>query len=135
MVDVALGRADKKRGTEVGGDMLRPLPVDIVISVPLWLLTPHPTHQHVTVIDYSTELSQARRVSAHPLVAPAGLPSTWRATSVSSSGGSGAPIVFHLGYVTPSGDYAAVEESDGPVAGYLLTLEGKSPQSLDSVRV
>ena len=132
MVPVA---TDKKRGTEVVGDMLRSLAVVIVIIIPLWLLIPHHTHQHVTVIDYSTELSQARRVSAHPLVAPAGLPATWRPTSVSSSGGSGTPTVFHLGYVTPAGDYAALEESDGPVAAYLVTLEGKTPQSLDSVRV
>jgi hypothetical protein len=126
---------DKKRGTEVVGDMLRSLAVVIVVIIPLWLLIPHHTHQHVTVIDYSTELSQARRVAAHPLVAPGGLPATWRPTSVSSSGGSGMPTVFHLGYVTPAGDYAALEESDGPVGAYLLTLEGKTPQSLDSVRV
>ncbi|BEP12217.1 hypothetical protein acdb102_05280 [Acidothermaceae bacterium B102] len=132
MVRVAM---DKKRGTEVVSDMLRSLAVVIVVIIPLWLLIPHHTRQHVTVIDYSTELSQARRVSAHPLVAPAGLPSAWRPTSVSSSGGSGTPLVFHLGYVTPAGDYAALEESDGPVAGYLVTLEGKTPQSLDSVRV
>src|SRR5450432_1616836 len=80
---------DKKRGTEVVSDMLRSLAVVAVVIVPLWFLIPHHTHQHVTVIDYSTELNQVRRVSAHPLVAPAGLPSTWRATSVSSSGGSG----------------------------------------------
>src|SRR3954452_21270294 len=112
MVSVA---TDKKRGSEVVSDMLRSLAVVLVVIVPLWFLIPHHTHQHVTVIDYRSELNQARRVSAHTLLAPSGLPSTWRATSVSSSGGSGKPIVFHLGYITPAGDYAAVEESDGPV--------------------
>lgn len=126
---------DKKRGTEVVSDMLRSLAVVIVVIVPLWLLIPHHSHQHVTPIGYSTELAQARRVAAHPLVAPAGLPATWQPTSVSSTGGSGKPTVFHLGFVTPAGQYAAVEESDGAVGPYLLTLEGKTPQTLDSVRV
>ena len=106
-----------------------------MVIVPLWILIPHHTHQHVTVIDYSTELNQARRVSAHPLVAPSGLPATWRATSVSSSGGSGKPVVFHLGYVTPAGDYAGVEESDGAAGPYLVSLLGKAPTTLDPVRV
>ena len=126
---------DKKRGTEVVSDMLRSLALVIVVIVPLWFLLPHHSSQHVTVIDYSTELSQARRVADHPVVAPAGLPATWRATSVSSTGGSGKPIVFHLGYVTPAGEYASVEESDGAVGPYLLSFVGKTPQTLDSVRV
>jgi Protein of unknown function (DUF4245) len=126
---------DKKRGTEVVSDMLRSLAVVGVIIVPLWFIIPHHTKQHVTVIDYSTALSETRRVSAHPVLAPQGLPSAWRATSVSSSGGSGKPVVFHLGFVTPAGDYAAVEESDGPSAAYLVTLEGKAPRTLTPVRV
>jgi hypothetical protein len=54
---------------------------------------------------------------------------------VSASGGNGKPIVFHIGFVTPAGDYAAVEESDGPQAGYLVTLLGKTPKGLGDVRV
>jgi hypothetical protein len=132
MVDVA---TDKKRGTEVVGDMLRSLAVVGLIIVPLWLLIPHHTNQRVTVIDYSTALSQAERLSSQQVVAPAGLPATWRATSVSVSGGSGHPVVFHLGFVTPAGDYAALEESNGPADGYLQTLLGKTPQGLNDVRV
>lgn len=132
MVDVA---TDKKRGTEVISDMLRSLAVVGVIVVPLWLLIPHHTKQRVTVIDYSTALAQAERLSSHQVLAPTGLPATWRATSVSTSGGSGQPLVFHLGYVTPAGDYAAVEESNGPQDAYLLTLLGKKPQGLNDVQV
>ena len=132
MVDVA---TDKKRGSEVVSDMVRSLAVVAVIIVPLWLLIPHHTHQHVTVIDYSAALSETRRVSTLPVLAPAGLPARWRPTSVSSSGGSGQPVTFHLGYVTPAGDYAALEESDRPAAGYLVSLEGKTPTLLTPVRV
>jgi hypothetical protein len=132
MVGVA---TDKKRGTEVVSDMLRSLAVVGVIIVPLWLLIPHHTAQRVTVIDYSTALNQAERLSAHQVLAPAGLPATWRATSVSTSGGSGGPVVFHLGFVTPAGDYAALEESNGSRDGYLTTLLGKTAKPLGDVRV
>jgi hypothetical protein len=132
MVDVA---TDKKRGTEVISDMLRSLAVVGVIIVPLWLLIPHHTQQRITVIDYSTALSQAERLSSHEVRSPYGLPATWRATSVSSSGGNGHPVVFHLGFVTPAGDYAALEESNGPAAAYLTTLLGKTPRALADVQV
>ena len=132
MVDVA---TDKKRGTEVISDMLRSLAVVGVIIVPLWLLIPHHTQQRVTVIDYSTALAQAQRLSSHELRAPAGLPATWRATSVSTSGGDGHPVVFHLGFVTPDGDYASLEESNGPEDAYLVTLLGKTPKGLNDVQV
>lgn len=132
MVDVA---TDKKRGTEVIADMLRSLAVVGVIIVPLWLLIPHHTKQQVTVIDYSTALSQAERLSSQAVRSPAGLPATWRATSVSTAGGNGHPVVFHLGFVTPAGDYAALEESNGPANAYLLTLLGKTPKSLADVQV
>jgi hypothetical protein len=54
---------------------------------------------------------------------------------VSSSGGIGKPIVFHLGYVSPAGAYAGVEESDGAAGSYLVGLLGKTPTTLDPVRV
>lgn len=132
MVDVA---TDKKRGTEVISDMLRSLAVVGVVIVPLWLLIPHHTHQHVTVIDYSTELRQAQRVSAQQVVGPSGLSASWRATSVSLTGGDPDPVAFHLGFVTPDGDYAALEESNRPRTAYLATLLGKTAKPLPDVRV
>lgn len=123
----------KKRGTEVVTDMLRSLAVVAVVIVPFWFIIPHHTKQHVTVVDYSTALNETRRVSTHPVLAPVGLPPGWRATSVSTSGGGSKPVVFHLGFLTPKGQYAAVEQSDGPAAAYLASLEGKAPRSLAPV--
>jgi hypothetical protein len=127
--------ATKKRGTEVLTDMLLSLGVVLVVVVPLWLIIPHHAKQTVTVVDYSSALSETRRVATGHVVAPVGLPATWRATSVSSSGGGGKPVVFHLGYLTPSNQYVDVEQSDGPSAAFLASLEGKSPQALPPVQV
>lgn len=127
--------ANKKRGTEVISDMLRSLAVVGVIIVPLWLLIPHHSKQKVTVVDYTTALNQARRLTTHHLVAPSGLPATWRASNVTTSGGNGHPVVFHLGYVTPANEYASLDESDGNEDGFLQSLLGKKPTGLSDVTV
>jgi hypothetical protein len=127
--------ATKKRGTELISDMLRSLAVVGVVIVPLWLLIPHHSKQKVTVVDYSTALSQARRLTPHHIVAPQGLPATWRASNVTTSGGNGKPVVFHLGYVTPTNQYASLDESDGNVDAFLRSLLGKKPSALADVHV
>ena len=127
--------ANKKRGTELISDMLRSLAVVGVVIVPLWLLIPHHTKQKVTVVDYSTALSQARRLTTQHLVAPAGLPTTWRPSNVTTSGGNGKPVVFHLGYVTPTNQYASLEESDGAQSAFVQTLLGGKPVGLPDVTI
>src|SRR4051794_27989587 len=129
------GVATKKRGTELISDMVLSLAAVIVVIVPLWLLIPHHTKQHVTVVDYKPVLSESRRVSPVPLLAPAGLPAAWRATSVSTTGGHGTPYRFHLGFLTPSNQYAAAEQSDGSRAALLTSVAGKKAQQLPPVRV
>ena len=95
---------------------------------------PAPQQQHVTVIDYSTALSQARRLSDHPCSRPPVFRRPWRPSNVTTSGGNGKPVVFHLGFVTPAGHYAPLEESDGPQAAYLAGSARASADGLDSVR-
>ena len=127
--------ANKKRGTELISDMLRSLAVVGVVIVPLWLLIPHHSKQKVTVVDYSTALSQARRLTQHHVVAPEGLPATWRPSNVTTSGGNGKPVVFHLGYVTPTNQYASLDESDGGRDSFVQSLAGKRSTALPDVRV
>ena len=127
--------ANQKRGTELISDMLRSLAVVGVVIVPLWLLIPHHSKQKVTVVDYSTALSQARRLTPHHIVAPQFLPATWRPSNVTTSGGNGKPVVFHLGYVTPTNQYASLDESDGDVDAFLQSLLGKKPSPLADVHV
>src|SRR5437763_86118 len=103
MVDVAT----KKRGTELISDMMLSLAVVFVVIAPLWLIIPHHTKAHVTVVDYQPVLAGSRRAATAPLMVPVGLPSSWRATSVSSTGGNGRPLRFHFGFLTPSNQYAA----------------------------
>ena len=63
-------------------------------------------------IDYRGVLAQARNVAPYDVVSPVGLSPSWIATSARTSGNA-ASFAWHLGLVTPDGDYAAVEQSDG----------------------
>ena len=59
--------------------------------------------------------------------APQGLPASWRPTSSRLSTGPKKPVSWHLGYVTPAGEYAALEESNrSPAAFVAATAPGKA---------
>jgi hypothetical protein len=63
-------------------------------------------------LDYSGALAQARGQASYDVLAPIGLPDSWVPTSA-RTGRDGDAVTWHLGFVTPSGDYAGLEQSDG----------------------
>ncbi|WP_345709810.1 DUF4245 domain-containing protein [Kitasatospora paranensis] len=78
-----------------------------------YLFIPHSGGDGVHQVDYRVALASAKRAAPYPVLAPQGLSGHWRATSVQYSKDSQGNAVWHLGFVTPSGKYAAVEQSDG----------------------
>jgi hypothetical protein len=53
-------------------------------------------------------------------VVPQGLPETWRPTSARVSGPGDDPFQWHVGFVTPSQEYAAAGQSDQGTRAYLI---------------
>ena len=90
-----------------------------IVAVPL---------QHATApvsADYRPDLATLSRTAPYPVAAPAGLPPSW--TPVSSAlavGGANGPgtVTWHLGYVTPSGTLASLEETDASAAGFIRRM-------------
>lgn len=89
----------------------------------------------VRVIDFHAPLQAAQSAAPYKLVSPEGLAQRWRPTSADST----RPVQggFHIGFVTPSDHYAAVEQGAGApqrvvdaalgvgsVAGESATIEG-----------
>jgi hypothetical protein len=72
-------------------------------------------------VDYVSAAEQARQQASYDVLAPASLPSGWKATSARTSAGGGA-VHWHLGLVTGADDYAAVEQTDGARAGFIREL-------------
>jgi hypothetical protein len=125
--------AERQRGPKTVGDMVRSLGLVLAAVVVLLLITLRPQGQAEHDVDYTAVLTQARVGSAFPLVAPAGLPSGWRANSVyfdPPAGGSGTPGVtsWHVGFITPDNLYAAFEQTDGLAIGSLQDVLGDPTQ-------
>lgn len=92
--------------------ILSMLAVGVVVYVG-YLFIPHGDGgDGVHVVDYRVALSSAKRAAPYPVLGPQGLSDGWRATSVRYDGNHDGSAVWHLGFVTPSGLYAAVEQSD-----------------------
>ncbi|SOB82300.1 Protein of unknown function [Streptomyces sp. 1331.2] len=106
------------RGRQTVRDMvLSMLAVGFVVWVG-YLFLPHDADSDpVHVVEFKVAAATAKRAAPYPLLAPEGLPDKWRATSVSyrpADQNNGKGNAWHLGFVTPSGQYAAVEQSDAP---------------------
>ena len=104
--------------------MVRSLGVVVLIAGALVLLAPRADRAPVTVVDYRPQLAVARSEAPYPVLGPAGLPADWRSTSVRLRGASGV-TTWHIGFVTPDDEYAAVEQSDGPAAAFVRDVTGQ----------
>jgi len=65
----------------------------------------------VRVVDPTSVVEGARAAETWPVLAPTGLPSTWRCTNARISTASDGQDVLHLGYLTPSTTSAAIDQS------------------------
>lgn len=105
--------ADKQRGKQTVRDMLISLAVILLAAWVMYLFIPHDEDQDpVRPVSYRVELDSARRAAPYPVAAPVGLPDGWRATSVTFQGDGSGAADWHLGFLSPEDEYAAVEQSD-----------------------
>lgn len=98
--------------------MVPSLAVVLLAAWVIYLFVPHDEDvDPVKPVRYAVELDSARRAAPYPVLAPEGLPRTWRATSVKYEGDSPDGAAWHLGFITPDTQYAAVEQSDAARPG------------------
>jgi Protein of unknown function (DUF4245) len=85
----------------------------IIVAVPLQSAGSPAT------VSYQHDLATMTRAARYPVVAPAGLPLSWSpVSSAVALGGANGPgtATWHLGFATPSGTLASVEQSDAAAA-------------------
>ena len=119
--------ARPKRGFGSVGDMVRSMAVVLAFVLVILWLTPRPRTDPVRVVDYTSALEQARQTAPYDVYAPYGLDPAWRATSARTERGPEGALMWHLGFVTPGGQYAAVEQSDGPAEAAVRRFSGTAP--------
>ncbi|MEU3464891.1 DUF4245 domain-containing protein [Streptomyces sp. NPDC006733] len=109
-----------KRGNQTLWDLLLSMAVLGVVVAVIYVFIPHDTKADPVVpIGFETELSQARRDAPFPVAAPEGLGKDWRATTVTYDGKDAKAVEWHLGFVDPQDEYAAVEQGNGPSAKFI----------------
>ena len=83
---------------------------------------PDPIH----VIDPTSSVEAAQALAPFTVVVPVGLPTTWRPTSARYDPADTSPVpnaaLWHVGYVTPAGAYASLDQAQGDPPGLLRTL-------------
>ncbi|MGP4005593.1 DUF4245 domain-containing protein [Streptomyces sp. 4N124] len=91
-------------------DMVLSMGLIGIMAGVIYLFIPHDDSEpDLQRVDYRVELLTARRAAAYPVVAPEGLPKTWKPTSVRFQGDEF--DTWHLGFHTPDGEYVQIEQS------------------------
>jgi uncharacterized protein DUF4245 len=91
----------------------------IVAAVPM----PHAAQP--ATVSYAADQAKLARLAPYPAVAPAGLPGSWRpvASGLTVGGANGAgTVTWQLGFMTPDGLLASLEESNAAAAGFIRRM-------------
>ncbi|EST39068.1 hypothetical protein N566_04085 [Streptomycetaceae bacterium MP113-05] len=128
--------AEKKRGTQTIRDMVFSVAVVALAAGVIYLFIPHDESKDpVRVVDYTVEVKTASRAAPYPVAAPRGLPEEWRATSVRFDGAGPDGAAWHLGFMAPGDEYAAVEQSDADPQGFVDDVTYGAEKTGGTVRV
>lgn len=116
-------RADKPRRQAGVRDMLLSLGVIFAFIALGWPAFVNREPQTVRTINVAASLAAARASTSYPLLSPVALPADWRPTSayVNKPPATG----FHIGFVTPANQYAAVEQTNAPAAQAVTEVLGE----------
>ena len=91
----------------------------VVVAVPV----PHAAEP--VTISYRGDLARLVALAPYPAVAPAGLPGSWQPVSsglaVGGANGAGT-VTWQLGYLTPGGFLASLEETNASAAGFIRRI-------------
>ncbi|MER5863906.1 DUF4245 domain-containing protein [Kitasatospora sp. NPDC002040] len=116
------------RGRQTVRDMvLSMLAIGGVVFVG-YLFIPHSEGSGIKAVDYRSSAASAKRAAPYPLLAPQGLSEKWKPTSVEYDKDKKRPKAWHLGFLTPAGQYAAIEQSTEPQdKAVAFAVEGAQP--------
>ncbi|WP_245681661.1 DUF4245 domain-containing protein [Actinomadura kijaniata] len=103
----------KRLTTGLGGFTLAIAACLLLVAV-IYAITPRSTTEILPIVDYRSQLWAMSNDAPYRVWAPEGLPDRWRPTSsrVSGLNEKGRPVAWHLGFVTPSDEHAALEQSN-----------------------
>ncbi len=108
------------------------LMVPVLIGLAVWhYLT---SDKQVNTVDPAPAITRAQQAHHFPVAVPAHLSDGWRVTSAATSGKSGS-LTLRIGYVTPSGGFAQLVESDQDSAVLLADAVSHGGSPNGAVRI
>lgn len=95
----------------------------LLLVLAIYLITPRSDKEVLPTVDYGSHLWAMRNGAPYTVHAPVDLPVQWRPTSSRVHGlddeSGEKPVAWHLGFVTPSDEYAALEQSNEKPSDYV----------------
>lgn len=115
----------KRLTTGLGGYSIAMLACLVLVGLVV-LITPRDQKEVLPTVDYAFAMKTLGASASYTAYGPAGLPAGWRPTSsrLTGVGGSG-PTAWHLGFVTPRDEYAALEESDEGAEAFVKRMTNR----------
>lgn len=92
------------------------------MSALIIVMTPRPVTPIGIPVSYHGDLAKFRRVAPYTVLAPAGLPVGWQPVNSRLTVVRGGPVSWHLGFATPSGRMASLEESSERPGRFILRM-------------
>ncbi|MEV0776254.1 DUF4245 domain-containing protein [Streptomyces sp. NPDC050433] len=115
-------------------DMFLSMAVIVAVAGVIYMANPRDENADpLKAVDYRVELTTAQRVAPYPVMAPRGLPKTWKPTSVSYARQEA--NAWHLGFLDPDREYVAVEQSTAPAVKYIADVTHDAEDTGKSARV
>ncbi|MES5816755.1 DUF4245 domain-containing protein [Streptomyces sp. RG80] len=112
-------------------DMVLSLGLISLAAGVIYLFIPHDdSPQEVKRVDYRVELLTARRAASYPVLAPVGLPDTWKATSVRFDAADS--DAWHLGFHLSGDDYVQIEQSTHEPAAEFIDEASQGGEKTDT---
>ena len=97
----------------------------LLAAAVLVVAIPAPHAAEPVTVSYRADLAKLARLAPYPAVAPRGLPASWQPVSsgltVGGANGVGT-VTWELGYMTPDGLLASLEETNAPPAAFVRRM-------------
>ncbi|WP_243708710.1 DUF4245 domain-containing protein [Actinomadura sp. GC306] len=125
---IEVSPAVHKRLTTGLGGFTMAMAACLVLVLAIYAVTPRSNEQILPTVDYSAQLWAMSSDAPFTVYAPEGLSQDWRPTSsrMHGLGEDGEPVAWHLGFVTPSDEYAALEQSNEKPSEYIPRMTNSS---------
>ncbi|WP_243719339.1 DUF4245 domain-containing protein [Actinomadura sp. KC06] len=126
---VEVSPAVHKRLTTGLGGFTMAMAACLLVVLAIYAITPRSNEELLPTVDYGSQLWAMRNEAPFTSYSPEGLPARWRPTSsrlhgMDSDGKK--PVAWHLGFVTPNDEYAALEQSNEKASEYVPRMTNSS---------